>query len=187
MLFITKANTALGLNMRFLSKAELGSLDTKHSLLPPSASRIPGEPCEVSMRCCKKNATIQKVLRAEHLKEGYLLQVFCVPAERPLKDPTQFPRGRAYTNRAKLLDGLSQQFFFKHSSFLLSPRGESGKFSQAEDALATEHLSKHIIYKTLGFFLSHFRKFNCSKALFNQLVQSYSWAQALKRLFQPFL
>lgn len=68
------------------------------------------------------------------------------------KTTAQFPRGRAYTNRAKLLDGLSQQFFFKHSSFLFSPRGESGKFSQAEDALATEHLSKHIIHKTWGFF-----------------------------------
>lgn len=28
------------------------------------------------------------------------------------KTTAQFPRGRAYTNRAKLLDGLSQQFFF---------------------------------------------------------------------------
>lgn len=125
------------------------------------ASRIPGEPCEVSMRCCKKNATIQKVLMAEHLMEDYLLQVFCAPAERPQHSS----QGEELTQTGQSFwMGFHSSFFFKHSSFLFSPRGESGKFSQAEDALATEHLSKHIIHKTWGFFLSHFRKFNCSKA-----------------------
>lgn len=71
--------------MRFLSKADLGALDTQHIFLHLSgaASRIPEEPWEFSMRCCEKNATIQKILMAEHLVEDCLLQVFFVPAERP--------------------------------------------------------------------------------------------------------
>lgn len=162
--------------MRFLSKADLGALDTQHIFLHLSgaASRIPEELWEFSMRCCEKNATIQKILMAEHLVEDCLLQVFFVPAERPQHNSQG---GEITQTGQSFWMGFHSSFFgffFKLSSFLLLPRGESGKFSQAEDALATEHLNKHIIHKTWGFFLSHFRKFNCSKALFNQLVHTYS-------------
>lgn len=53
------------------------------------------------------------------------------------KTTTQFTRERAYTNRAKLLDGLSLQFF---SPIFLPPfaKGESGKFFHTEGASDTE-------------------------------------------------
>lgn len=88
------------------------------------------------------------------------------------KTTTQFTRERAYTNRAKLLDGLPQQFFL-HSSSLLLPRVKVENFfiqrmlwTLSYAVLKQAHYPQNLSF----FFFPHLRKLNCSKILFNQLA-----------------
>lgn len=172
--------------MKFLSKADLGALDSQHIFLHLSgaASRIPEEPWEFSMRCCEKNATIQKILMVEHLVENCLLQVFFVPAERPQHNSQR--RELTQTGQSIWM-GFHSRFFLNSLPSSFHPEVKVESFLRQRMPWALSTLANTLSTKLGVFFLSHFRKFNCSKALFNQLVHTYSWAQALRKLFQPSL
>lgn len=159
MLFIWKAkqDTGLGLNTRFLNKAESGTLDIKCNLLHPQwaaectpAFRIPRDSQRVPHGTLQEKCHDTESLMTEHFMEDYLPKILCVPAQRP-----------QHNSQGKELTQTGQSFWMDfHSSFFssLPPpicQGWKWKVFSYRGCLGhwvIQYFSKHTIQKTWVFF-----------------------------------
>lgn len=137
---------------------------------------------EYSVPHCKKNTVVWKVWWQNVSGQIYLPNI--VQKATSSKITTKFTRERAYTNRAELLDVLSQQFSPQSPSLLL-PRGESGTFFHTEDASDVELCSNEARIWSIKAVVvppPSWENSIIQRIFFNQLLHAYRQGRAWKRL-----